>query len=105
MATTLPLPVEWWYISYALFLLSRSYLDTRSDPFTPLVLTNLISDRKIKSDLVAVTASNFISRFVDNPVRFSELQFSELTAKAGHSTAPVAVNYCKVYSYRGAVEV
>ena len=59
----------------------------------------------MKSDLVAVTASNFISRFVDIPVRFRELQFCELTVNAGHSTAPVNANYCGNYSYRSAVQV
>ncbi len=72
----------------------------RSLPLTPLELTNLMSESRIKSVLVEVIASSLVSRLLESPVRFSELQFCELTVNEGASTAPVAIKSFARVTYR-----
>ncbi len=45
----------------------------------------------MKSVLVDVIASSLVSRLLERPVRFRELQFCELTVTEGASTTPVTV--------------
>jgi hypothetical protein len=47
----------------------------------------------MKSVLVDVIASSLVSRLLERPVKFRELQFCELTVNEGASTAPVTVEY------------
>jgi len=72
----------------------------RSLPLIPLELTNLMSESRIKSVLVEVIASSLVSRLLESPVRFSELQFCELTVNEGASTAPVAIKRFARVTYR-----
>ena len=55
----------------------------------------------MKSVLVEVIASSLVSRLLESPVRFRELQFCELTVNEGASTAPVAVKKIASITYRG----
>ncbi len=73
----------------------------RSLPLIPLQLTNLMSESRTKSVLVEVIASSLVSRLLESPVRFRELQFCELTVNEGASTAPVALRKIASITYRG----
>ncbi len=46
-----------------------------------------------------VIASSLESRLLERPVKFRELQFSELTVNEGASTAPVTVEYSASITY------
>ncbi len=59
-----------------------------------------MSESKIKSVLVEVIASSLVSRLLESPVRFSELQFCALTVNEGASTAPVAIKRFARVTYR-----
>ncbi len=59
-----------------------------------------MSESKIKSVLVEVIASSLVSRLLESPVRFSELQFCALTVNEGASTAPVAIKRFAKVTYR-----
>ncbi len=59
-----------------------------------------MSESRIKSVLVEVMASSLVSRLLESPVRFRELQFCELTVNEGASTAPVAVKRVASITYR-----
>ena len=59
-----------------------------------------MSESRIKSVFVEVIASSLVSRLLESPVRFSELQFCELTVNEGASTAPVAIKRFARVTYR-----
>ena len=77
MPTPLPFLLELKKPEKDLFFASLKACFTLFSLHELLPLTNLISDKKITSFFLPVIAAILVSRFLETPVRLSELQFWE----------------------------